>query len=139
MGKLEQATRNFGHHVVSGLCPLIQSLYWECHQVRVWHVVLDLLSDEPLPEPLRGSEELRHVVRPLRDKFFSILGKHSSRLGGTVSMLQVAVDFPESSPEQLLHHKAVGGYHFHAPPYVCRVSTMGSMGKRYEVIFSDPA
>jgi len=36
MGKLQQTTRSFGHHAVSGLCSLIQDLYWVCHQIPIW-------------------------------------------------------------------------------------------------------
>jgi len=137
MGKLEQATYSFGQHVVSGLGSFIPNLYWECHQIPVWQVTIDLLSDKPLPTSLHHSTELRKVTIELRDKFFGILAKHSTSLGATVSNLQISVEFPAASPAELRCYKEAGGYYFHAPPYICRIFAMGSMGKCYEVAFTD--
>ncbi len=139
MGKLEQATYSFGQHVVSGLCSFIPDLYWECHQVPVWRVTIDLLSEEPLPISLQNSTELRNLVTELKEKFFGTLAKHSADLGKTVSNLEIAVEFPAASPSELLRHKEAGGYYFHAPTYTCRISATGSMGKRYEAAFKSAA
>ena len=137
MGKLEQATHSFGHHTVSGLCSLIPDLYWECHQIPMWHVTIDLLAEEPLPAQLRESKELRDITSKLREKFFSILAKHSPNLGKGVSKLQISVEFSTASPEELRHLKNVGSYHFHAPPYTCKISTVGPEGRHYEAVFAD--
>jgi hypothetical protein len=115
MGKLEKTTCDFAAHAVSGLCTLIPDLSWECHQLPLWRVTIDLLAEEPLPLTLHKSQQLSQIVVALRAKFFAILTKHSPHLGRTVSKLTISVEFPASTPVELHHLKKVGGYYFHAP------------------------
>jgi hypothetical protein len=139
MAKLAQVTRNFGHHVVSGLCPLLPALYWECHRIPLWRVVIDLLSDDPLPSEIRGSSELSVAVHALREKFLSTLAKHSPVLEKSVRSFVIEVEFTSKTPEELRRLVDSGGYDFHDPDYACRVVATDSAGRQYDAFFSNIA
>lgn len=136
MGKLEKVTFDFGSHVVSGLCAFIPALYWACHQSGFSEITIDLLAENPIPGSLINSEELAEIIPELRGKFFSILSKHSSTLGGIVSWLTIAADFSESSQEAIHLKTTLGLYYQHSPYFQCFVKTYGAGGKCYEKFFA---
>jgi hypothetical protein len=131
MGKLATATYDFGCHAVSGLCNLLPELCEQCHHLALDSVTIDLLSDKPLPPPFCSSGKLANIVIDLREKFFSILEKHSLHLRDHVARVTISLEF------QNLAEKGRADYYYYSPDYVCKVISVDTSGRSYQSQFGD--
>lgn len=133
MGKLATATYDFGCHVVSGLCDLLPEICQQCDDLSLDSVTIDLLCDKPVPPPFESSASLVDIVNRLKEKFFTILGKHSSHLRDRVANVTIYLEFPN------LAQKGKTPYYYYSPNFICKVTSVDIIGKSSESQFSDGA